>query len=96
MHDERYMVVVTRTVTTTGEPCYLAIHPELPGCMASARTDEEARQNLDDARELYISALERRGVTVPPPAGGWSTVGTATVAVTAQTPLATAEVVQSR
>ena len=97
MPDSPYMVVVTRTVTTTGEPCYLATHPELAGCMASGRSDDEARANLDDARDVYISALKRRGIDVPEPTRGAKTLGTSTVAVTGRaSSLPTAEPLRSR
>jgi len=77
MTDAGYMTVVSKTTTTTGEACYLANHPQLPGCMASGTTEDEARENLDDARELYLSALKHRGIPAPLPTGGAPTTSTA-------------------
>ncbi len=92
MNDPAYMTVVAKTVTTAGEACYLAMHPELPGCMASGSTENEAEENLSDARELYLSVLERRGIPTPSPMGGHPTTGTATVAATGLRSLPTAQV----
>ena len=78
MTDAGYMIVVSKTTTTTGEACYLASHPQLPGCMASGTTEDDARENLDDARDLYLGALERRGIPAPPPTGGAPTTSTTT------------------
>lgn len=76
-----YMTVVTKTYTTDGRECWLAMHPELEGCMASGWSEWEARENLEDARELYIDGLRRRGVGVPghgrvgPTAGSFGSSG---------------------
>lgn len=64
-----YSTVVVPDVTTDGEPCYMAYHPELEGCMTHGDTPEEALRNLGEARRLYISALLDDGLEVPPPQG---------------------------
>ena len=64
-----YSTVVVRDVTTDGELCYMAYHPELEGCMTHGDTPEEALRNLDEARRLYISALIDEGLEVPLPQG---------------------------
>lgn len=50
-----------------GAPCFLARHPELPGCMSQGDTLEEAVENLQDARELYIRTLLEDGLEIPLP-----------------------------
>jgi len=50
-----------------GEPCFMASHPELPGCMAQGDTPEEAVKNLTEARRDYISALLSENIEVPTP-----------------------------
>lgn len=65
--DLPYSTVVVPDVTTDGELCYMASHPELEGCMTHGDTREEALRNLDDARRLYISALIDDGLQVPQP-----------------------------
>ena len=69
---ERYVVlpyteVVTRDQTTDGRPCYVASHPELPGCMSQGDTIAEALLNLEDARRMYIESLLEDGLPVPLP-----------------------------
>jgi len=62
-----YAVEVVPDATTDGGVCYLASHPELPGCMAHGDTPPEALQNLEDARRLYLTTLIKRGLDVPMP-----------------------------
>ena len=62
-----YAVEVVPDATTDGEPCYLASHPELPGCLAHGDTANDAIDNLNDARRLYIETLLERGLQVPRP-----------------------------
>src|SRR5262245_24212502 len=64
-----YSVIVVPDETVDGEPCYIAYHPELDGCMSHGVTPEEARVNLRYARELYIKTLQEMGEPVPPPSG---------------------------
>lgn len=49
--------VVAPDVTTDGEPCYMASHPDLEGCMAHGDTPEEALNNLREATALYLSHI---------------------------------------
>jgi predicted RNase H-like HicB family nuclease len=63
-----YAVEVVPDVTTEGDPCFLARHPELPGCMSHGWTPEEALANLNEARDLYIESLLEDGVEPPLPA----------------------------
>jgi predicted RNase H-like HicB family nuclease len=62
-----YAVEVQEEETTDGGHCFVAFHPELPGCMAHGDSREEALENLREAKELYISALLDRDVEVPLP-----------------------------
>lgn len=62
-----YAVEVVPDTTTDGALCYLASHPELPGCMAHGDTIEEALENLEDARRLYIATMLKRGLDIPEP-----------------------------
>ncbi len=50
-----------------GRPCFVATHPELPGCMANGKTRGEALKNLEEARSDYIRILLKRGLEVPLP-----------------------------
>lgn len=62
-----YSTLVVPDKYTDGSIGYLASHPELPGCMADGSSPEEALQNLNEARELYLRVLVERGLPVPPP-----------------------------
>jgi predicted RNase H-like HicB family nuclease len=37
----------------------------LPGCISQGRTKEEALTNIKEAIEVYIEALEEKGLLVP-------------------------------
>ena len=64
-----YSTIVVPDMTTSNQPCYLAYHPELEGCMSHGITPEEALQNLSEVTELYISTLLDKGLEVPLPQG---------------------------
>lgn len=63
--DSDFAVEVAPETSTEGELIYLARHPDLPGCMAHGTSVEEAVGNLGEARRLYLSELQRRGVALP-------------------------------
>ncbi len=46
---------------------YFATHPDLDGCAAQGETAQEAIDNLDDARELWIETRLEDGLRVPEP-----------------------------
>lgn len=49
-----------------GETGYwVAECPSLPGCISQGKTREEAIQNIREAIEGYILALQEDGLTVP-------------------------------
>lgn len=62
-----YSLVVKPDETSENETCYLACHPELDGCMAHGETSEEAKENLNEAKYLYIKTLLERNIAVPLP-----------------------------
>ena len=64
-----YSTFVVPDVTTDEEPCYVAYHPELEGCMSHGSTLDEALQNLREVTEVYISALLDKGLEIPLPQG---------------------------
>jgi len=41
--------------------------PDLPGCVATGRTEEDVRANITEAVTLHLESLRRHGVPVPPP-----------------------------
>jgi len=44
---------------------YVAECPSLRGCISQGKTREEAVQNIREAIDAYISALEEDGLSVP-------------------------------
>lgn len=63
-----YIVVVFKDKTTDGDFIFLAVNPEIDGCMAQGETMEEAEENLDVVRVAYIQHLLDHGLPVPEPA----------------------------
>ena len=64
-----YSTIVVPDVTTDNEPCFMANHPELEGCMSHGSTPEEALNNLREVTQLYLSMLQEKGLEIPSPRG---------------------------
>lgn len=58
----RYLVVLERT--TTGFGVYI---PDLPGCVSTGSTREEAETNAREAIRLHLDGLREEGQPIPPP-----------------------------
>jgi predicted RNase H-like HicB family nuclease len=56
------MVVIEESENSFG-----AYVPDLPGCVAVAKTEEEVRTLIQEAIELHLEDLRRRGSAIPPP-----------------------------
>lgn len=63
-----YFTIVFLDKTTDDESIYVAVHPELDGCVAQGDTVEEARENLNLVRRDYILHLLEHNLPVPGPA----------------------------
>lgn len=63
----QFTTIVRAEEATDGSIVYRAEIPELPGCMSHGETPEEARQNLEEAKALYIETLREQGRAVPRP-----------------------------
>ena len=59
----RYAVVVEE-----GENSYGAYVPDLPGCIAAAKTRTEVLKLIREAIEFHIEGLREEGLPVPVPA----------------------------
>jgi predicted RNase H-like HicB family nuclease len=46
---------------------YGAYAPDLPGCVATGRTLEEARERMVKAMEMHLSAMREDGDPIPEP-----------------------------
>lgn len=58
----RYLVVIEKT----GEN-YSAYIPDIPGCVATGKTKENARQNIIEALDLHLEGLIEDGQPIPKP-----------------------------
>ena len=59
---KKYAIVVERA-----ERNYAAYVPDLPGCVATGETVEEAEKLLREAMSLHIAGLREDGLPVPEP-----------------------------
>ena len=82
-----YTEVVFRDKTTDDESIYMAVTPELEGCMAQGETVREAQENLRLFRIDYIEHLVENNLPVPDP----SWMATQTEADSIELPLKEAE-----
>lgn len=64
---KHYMSLPYRIELIPDEDGVVARIPELPGCMSSGDTAEEALKGLEEAKELWLQARLRAGHTVPVP-----------------------------
>lgn len=60
-----YAAVVREDEATDGTRLFLAEVPDLPGCMSHGESPAEALQNLQEAIDLYLKALDDAGVPHP-------------------------------
>jgi len=62
-----YQAHVFQDETTNGEPVYVAMIPEMPGCIAHGDTVEEALEWLESAKVDHIWFLLDKDLEVPHP-----------------------------
>ncbi len=58
----RYAIVIENA-----GPNYSAYVPDLPGCVATGATIEEAEREIREAIEFHIEGLRKDGIAVPEP-----------------------------
>ena len=56
----RFLIVVEKA-----ENNYSAYSPDLPGCVATGATREEAEQNMYEAMKMHVDGLIEDGLPVP-------------------------------
>jgi predicted RNase H-like HicB family nuclease len=57
----RYLIVIEPAGTG-----FSAYSPDLPGCVASGRTETEVAQAMRDAIAFHVDGLKEDGLPVPP------------------------------
>jgi predicted RNase H-like HicB family nuclease len=58
----RYAIVIENAGTN-----YSAYVPDLPGCVATGATVEEAERLIREAIELHLEGMREDGTPIPPP-----------------------------
>jgi len=58
----QYLVIVERA-----DGNYSAYSPDLPGCVATGRTVDEAKNNMAVAMRMHIEGLIEDGIPLPEP-----------------------------
>jgi predicted RNase H-like HicB family nuclease len=56
----RFLIVVERAKGN-----YSAYSPDLPGCVATGKTREQATRRMHEAIELHIAGLREDGLVIP-------------------------------
>jgi predicted RNase H-like HicB family nuclease len=46
---------------------FVAEVPSLPGCISQGNTRDEAKQNVNEAIQVYLESLKENGDPIPPP-----------------------------
>ncbi len=56
----RFLIVIEKA-----EGNYSAYAPDLPGCVSTGKTREEAEQNMHEAIELHIRGMQEDNLPIP-------------------------------
>lgn len=56
----RFLIVIEKA-----DGNYSAYSPDLPGCVATGATREEAEQNMYEAVEMHLQGLKEDGLPIP-------------------------------
>ena len=59
---KKYLIVIERT-----ESGYSTYSPDLPGCVSTGKSREEAEKNMREAIEFHVDGLRQEGYPVPEP-----------------------------
>lgn len=59
----RYAIVIEQAADN-----FSAYVPDLPGCVATGSTQQEAEEQLREAIAFHLDGLREDGVAIPPPA----------------------------
>lgn len=62
-----YAVVVLEELQPDERSLWTAFHPQLPGCHAVGRNEEEARENLEPSRRAWLDTATLHKMRVPDP-----------------------------
>lgn len=66
MEKPDYAVIVERLTEDEGGG-FIAVVPDLPGCVSDGHTDIEALENVHDAISVWLEQARRMGRPIPKP-----------------------------
>lgn len=58
----KYLIVVEKSKTG-----FSAYSPDVPGCVATGKTEAETESNMRDAIEFHLDGLKQEGLPIPEP-----------------------------
>jgi predicted RNase H-like HicB family nuclease len=58
----KYLIVIEQTASG-----YSAYSPDLPGCIATAETNDEIQREMTDAIAFHLDGLRKEGLAIPEP-----------------------------
>ena len=59
---KKYLIVIERT-----DSGFSTYSPDLPGCVSTGKSHEEAEKNMREAIEFHVDGLRQEGYPVPEP-----------------------------
>jgi predicted RNase H-like HicB family nuclease len=59
---KKYLIVIERAGSG-----YSTYSPDLPGCVSTGKSREEAERNMHEAIEFHVDGLQQEGYAVPEP-----------------------------
>jgi len=67
-----YLIIIEKA-----EHNYAVYSPDLPGCIATGKTKEEAEKNMQSAVQMHVQGLVEDGLPIPEPqsTAGYVAVG---------------------
>ncbi len=57
---KRFLVIIEKAARN-----YSAYSPDLPGCIATGRTKDQAARNMHKAIEIHLEGLREDGIPIP-------------------------------
>ena len=58
----RYLIIIEKANAN-----FSAYSPDLPGCIATGKTQEEVTRNMHDAIEMHLQGLREDNLPIPEP-----------------------------
>jgi predicted RNase H-like HicB family nuclease len=59
---KKYLIVIERT-----DCGFSSYSPDIPGCISTGKSREEAERNMREAIEFHVDGLRQEGYPVPEP-----------------------------